>query len=217
MRRTIYLSIFAVLSAAAGLFYYNHTRETTALVATRDLIVGSTIQDGDVSVRQVNPATVGNQVLHSVDQAIGQVVAFPILAGDFIDARQVAPTKNARLVAGGIQLPPGYRIIGVPVTPATAVGGTLKGGDTVDVLAVANATKGAPIDEPPPSPVLLGKDVTVIGLRTDQGTAVDSSDHGLVAGTSRPSTVLLAIPQIDEATYSTAITNSTFVLTLSTD
>lgn len=217
MRRTIYLLIFVMLSAVAGLFYYNHTRETTALVATRDLIVGSTIQDADVGIRQVNPASVGNQVLHSAEQAIGQVVAYPILAGDFIDARQIAPTKNARLVAGGIQLPPGYRIIGVPVTPATAVGGTLKTGDTVDVLAVANATKGAPIDEPAPSPVLLGKDVTVIGLRTDQGTPVDLSDHGLVAGTSRASTVLLAIPQIDEATYSTAIATSTFVLTLSTD
>jgi Flp pilus assembly protein CpaB len=217
MRRTIYLSIFVVLSAVAGLFYYNHTRETTALVATRDLSVGSTIQDADVSIRQVNPASVANQVLHSADQAIGQVVAYPILAGDFIDARQVAPTKNARLVAGGIQLPPGYRIIAVPITPATAVGGTLKGGDSVDVLAVANASKGIPIDEPAPAPVVLGKDVTVIGLRTDQGTPVDSSDHGLMAGTSRPSTVLLAIPEIDEATYSTAIANSTFVLTLSTD
>lgn len=217
MRRTIYLSIFAVLSAAAGLFYYDHTRQATAVVATRDLAVGTTIQDADVSTRQVNPTSVGNQVLQSSDQAVGQVVASPILAGDFVNAREVAPTKNARLVAGGVQLPPGYRIIGVPVTPASAVGGTLKPGDSVDVLAVANATKAPSIDGSPQSPVLLGKDVIVIGLRTDQGTPIDSSDHGVVAGTSRPSTVLLAIPQIDEATYSTAIADSTFVLTLSTD
>lgn len=217
MRRTVYLSVFILLSAAAGFFYYSHTRETTALVATHDLTVGSTIQNADINIRSVNPGSVSNQVLRSSEQAVGQVVAYPILAGDFVDARQIAPTKNARLVAGGIELPPGYRIIGVPVTPAAAVGGTLKAGDTVDVLAVANAIKSGPIDEPAASPVLLGKDVTVVGLRTDQGTVVDPSDHGLVAGTSRPSTVLLAIPQIDEATYSAAIVDSTFVLTLSTD
>jgi hypothetical protein len=36
-------------------------------------------------------------------------------------------------------------------------------------------------------------------------------------GTSKPSTVLLAIAPSDESTYSAAISGSTFVLTLSTD
>jgi Flp pilus assembly protein CpaB len=218
VKRTIYLSIFVVLSVAAGWFYYDHTRQATALVASHDLSVGTTIQDSDVALRAVNPGSLAEQILHSPGQAIGQVVAYPILAGDFVDARQIAPMKNSQLLSAGLQLPPGYRIIGLPVTPAAAVGGVLKPGDMVDVMAIPSAPKAATLnDEPPPAPVMLGKDVLVIGLRTDQGTSVDSADRGLNAGTNRPAAVLLAIPQIDEAAYSAAIADSTFVLTLSTE
>jgi Flp pilus assembly protein CpaB len=218
VKRTIYLSIFVVLSVAAGLFYYDHTRQAAALVASHDLSVGTTIQDSDVTLRAVNPGSLAGQILQSPGQAIGQVVAYPILAGDFVDARQIAPMKNAHLLSAGLQLPPGYRIIGLPVTPAAAVGGALKPGDTVDVLAIPSAPKAAALnDELPPAPVMLGKDVLVIGLRTDQGTSVDAADRGLNGGTNRPAAVLLAIPQIDEAAYSAAIADSTFVLTLSTE
>jgi len=121
-------------------------------------------------------------------------------------------------MAQGLQLPPGYRIIGLPVTPSAAVGGALKAGDTVDVLAMDNPSKVAALaDEPAPAPTMLGKNVLVIGLRTDQGASTESADHGLNSGSNRPSTVLLAIPQIDEATYSAAIAHSSFVLTLSTE
>jgi len=218
VKRTIYLSIFVVLSAAAGLLYYNHTRQATVLIANRDLAVGTSIQDADVALRAVNPGSLAGHMLSSPEQAIGQVVALPILAGDFIDARQIAPMKNAQLLTAGLQLPPGYRIIGLPVTPSAAVGGALKAGDTVDVLAMDNPSKVAALaDEPAPAPTMLGKNVLVIGLRTDQGASTESADHGLNSGSNRPSTVLLAIPQIDEATYSAAIAHSSFVLTLSTE
>ena len=63
----------------------------------------------------------------------------------------------------------------------------------------------------------LGHDVLVLGLRTDQGSQVDQTDHGLNAGNSKPASVLLAIPQSEETTYAAASADSTFVLTLSTD
>jgi hypothetical protein len=86
------------------------------------------------------------------------------------------------------------------------------------VLAIPNPSKAVSLtDEPGAPPTMLGKDVLVIGLRTDQGTPVDQGDRGLAMGTSKPSTVLLAIAPSDESTYSAAISGSTFVLTLSTD
>lgn len=218
MRRSIYLSVCIVLSAIAGLFYYAQTRQSTAIVATRDLTVGVRIQDSDLAIRSVNPLSLGGQILRTPDQAIGQVVASPILQGQFIDARQVAPAKNAALLTSGLEVPPGYRIIGLPVAPATAVGGALKPGDRVDVMAIPNPSKTAGIvEEPVPTPITIGKNVLVLGLRTDQGAQVDASDHGISMGNSKPESVLLAIPESEETTYSLAIASSTFVLAMSID
>ena len=218
MRRSVYLGMFVLLSTIAGLFYYSHTRESTALVATRDLSVGTRIQDSDVAVRQVNPASVPAGVLKTSDQAIGQVVSSPILEGQFVDGRQVAPSRNASLLGTGLNVPAGYRIIGLPIAPAAAVGGVLKPGDRVDVIAIPNPGKSATLlDEAAPTPIMLGKDVLVIALRTDQGTQVEQADHGLSAGSSKPASVLLAIAQTEESVYSAAIASSTFVLALSTD
>lgn len=218
MRRSLYLVIFVLLSGVAGLFYYSQTRQATAVIAARDLTVGTRIQDSDVSLRQINPASVNHQVLQSLDQAVGQVVAVPILEGQFVDTRQVAPARNAAMLGSGLEMPAGYRIIGLPVAPAAAVGGVLKPGDRVDVMAIATGTKAIALaDQPLPAPIMLGKDVLVIGLRTEQGTPVDQAEHGINPGGSKLASILLAIAQTDEEIYSAAIANSTFVLTLSTD
>jgi Flp pilus assembly protein CpaB len=217
MRRSIYLAVFVVLSAIAGLFYYSHTRQATAVVASHDLTVGTRIQDSDVALRQVNPASVGGDVLRSTDQAVGQIVSFPILEGQFVDAREVAATKNATLLGSGLDIPPGYRIIGIPIAPAAAVGGVLKPGDRVDVMTIPNVSRQiSPIDQSAPLPAMIGKNVLVIGLRTDQGTDVSQIDHGLSIG-SKPASVLLAIPETEETAYSAAIIAGSFVLALSTD
>jgi pilus assembly protein CpaB len=218
MRRTIYLGLFIVSSTIAGLLYYSHTRQSTALVATHDLTVGTRLQDSDVAVRRISPGSVPAGVLRASDQAIGQVVSSPILEGQFLDARQVAPSRNASLLGAGLDVPAGYRIIGVPIAPAAAVGGVLKPGDRVDVMAIPNPTRAAnQADESAPVPVMIGKNVLVIGLRTDQGTPVDQADHGLNVGNTKPASVLLAIAQTEESAYSSAIASSSFVLALSTD
>src|SRR5260370_10737615 len=198
MRRSIYLAVFVVLSAIAGLFYYSHTRQGTALVASHDLTVGTRIQDSDVAVRQVNPASLGGDVLRSADQAVGQIVSFPILEGQFVDAREVAPTKNATLLGSGLDIPPGYRIIGVPIAPAAAVGGVLKPGDPVDVMAIPNPSRQiSPVDQSAPAPVMIGQNILGIGIRTEQGTQVEQADHG-VNIRSQPPSLLLPIPSTEE-------------------
>jgi Flp pilus assembly protein CpaB len=218
MRRIVYLAMCIMLSGVAGLLYYAHTEQSTAVVATRDLPVGTRIQEADLTTRRVNPASVGPQVVTTVSMAIGQVVAFPILEGQLLDARQIAPSKNAALLGSGLQVPAGYRIIGLPVTATTAVGGVLKPGDLVDVIAIPNPVKTASLpDVSGATPVRIGENVLVLGLRTEEGNPVDQADHGLNPGNGKPASVLLAIAQNEETTYSAAIADSTFVLTLSTD
>ncbi len=218
MRRTIYLSAFLLLSVTAGYLYYSHTRMVNAVVATRDLPVGTRISDGDVTIRSVNPVSLSSNILHSPDQAIGQVVSATIFGDQLIDARQLAPASDATLLASGVPLPTGSRVIGLPITPAAAVVGALKAGDLVDVIAIPNPAKAAALtDQPASPPIALGKDVLVLGLRTDQGTPVSQSDQGMTMGLNKPGTVLLAIPPGEENAYSAAIADSTFVLTLSTD
>jgi Flp pilus assembly protein CpaB len=218
MRRSVYLVVFGILSMVAGFFYYSHTRESTALIATQDLRVGSRIEDSDVRVRSVNPASIGDDILRAPDQAVGQVVSFPILQGQFIGARQIASSRNANLLTSGLDVPPGYRIIGLPVVPAAAVGGALKPGDRVDVIAIPNPAKSVGLtEELAAAPVTIGKNVLVLGLRTEQGTQVDQAERALNLGNGKPASVLLAIAQTDEAAYSAAFSSSTFVLALSTD
>src|SRR6195256_2498335 len=117
MRRTIYLGLFILLSTIAGLLYYSDTRQSTALVATRDLSVGTRIQDADIAVRRINPASVPAGVLKASDQAVGQVGSSPILEGPFLDARQVRPVEEATPGGNGCGLPrrlPHPRVAGRP-------------------------------------------------------------------------------------------------------
>src|SRR2546423_13511032 len=94
MRRSIYLGLFVLLSAIAGLFYYSNTRQATALVATRDLSVGTRIQDADVAVRQVNPASVPAGALRGTDQAVCPGVCLPAPAGALPGAPPGAPAPK---------------------------------------------------------------------------------------------------------------------------
>jgi Flp pilus assembly protein CpaB len=98
------------------------------------------------------------------------------------------------------------------------VGGVLKPGDRVDVMAIPNPSKVASLtDEPAALPVMIGKNVLVIAMRTEQGGQVDQADHGLNVGNSKPGSVLLAIAPTEESAYASAIASSSFVLVLSTD
>jgi Flp pilus assembly protein CpaB len=216
--RTIYLSVFAILSAAAGIFYYSETRQAGVLVATQDLLVGSRVEDTDIAVRQVNPASVPVGTLSATEQAIGHFVFFPVLKGQFLDGRHLSTVRNAQALTVGLRVPGGYRIIGLPISPAAAVGGTLKPGDSVDVIAIPNSGKGTAVLDDGAGPAeVVGRRVIVVGLRTEQGQELDSTSRGVGLGSSKAGSVLLAIPERDEGKYSAALVNSTFFLALVTD
>ncbi len=220
MLRTVYLTAFVILSAVAGLFYYSQTRLVPAVVATADLKVGAQIQDSDVAIRRVNPGSVPAGTFADVGLAIGRFVSFPILRDQYIGTRAVAVSRNADLLSGGLDIPKGYRIISLPIVPSSAVGGSLKPGDLVDVIAIPSSNKASGLlDQSASAPMVIGTHVMVLGLRTDQGTTLDTStgSHGIGAVGNKPASILLAIPEPDETRYSAALETSTFFIALTTD
>jgi hypothetical protein len=84
-------------------------------------------------------------------------------------------------------------------------------------MAIPNPSRQlSPGDQSVSAPVMIGKNILVIGIRTEQGTEVDQVDHGVNIG-SKPASVLLAIPETEETTYAAAVVAASFVLALSTD
>ena len=220
MLRTVYLTAFVILSAVAGVFYYSQTRLVPAVVATTDLKVGAQIQDSDVTIRHVSPGSVPTGTYADLGLAIGRYVSFPILRDQYIGARAVATSRSADLLAGGLDIPKGYRIISLPIVPSSAVGGSLKPGDLVDVIAIPGSNKASGLlDQSSAAPVVIGTHVMVLGLRTDQGTTLDpsTSSRGIGAVGNKPASILLAIPEPDETRYSAALASSTFFIALTTD
>src|ERR1700682_2191095 len=170
MLRALYLGCFLVLALAAGGIYYATTRETTVIVAKGDLHVGTAITESSVMVKRVHPGDVPPGSATRVADVIGRFVSWPILDGQFIPARALSRDR-ASLIAGGLAVPAGFHALSVPVTAAEAAGGVLRPGDLVDVLAVAK--NQAPGASPAPA-TTLGKRVLVLGMRTDQGQALDA-------------------------------------------
>jgi Flp pilus assembly protein CpaB len=205
-----------VLALAAGAIYYANTREATVVVANGDLQVGASITDSSVSLRRVHPGSVPAGSALRLSEVVGKYVAFPILDGQFIPLKALAKDR-ASLIAGGLAVPSGFHALSIPVTAADAVGGALRPGDYVDVLAVAkNQVAGA---SPQPATV-LGKHVLVLGLRTDQGQALDvtgantSTVRGLNFASQRLASIVLAIDPDEEGRYIAATAVDTFSVVL---
>jgi len=216
--RAVYLGIFLVLSLAAGGIYYVTTRETTVVVARGDLRVGISVTEALVGVRRVHPGDVPPGSATRVADVVGKYVAWPILDGQFIPLRALAHDR-ASLIAGGLTVPQGFHALAVPITAADAAGGVLRPGDLVDVLAVAK--NQAPGAAPTPA-TTLGKRVLVLGMRTDQGQALDGGGgsgtvRGLNFSSNRIASVVLAVAPEDEEKYAAAAAVSTFTVVLDLD
>jgi Flp pilus assembly protein CpaB len=215
MVRAVYLGIFAVLALAAGGIYFASTRETTVLVAKGDLNVGMAITDTSVTLRRVHPGDIPPGTATRVSDVVGMYISWPILDGQFIPMRALSRGR-ASLIAGGLAVPAGFHALSVPVTAADAAGGVLRPGDLVDVIAVAK--NQAPGATPAPA-VTLGKRVLVLGMRTDQGQALDGGGgsgtvRGLNFSSNRIASVVLAVAPEDEEKYAAATALSTFSLVL---
>ena len=201
-----------------GGIYYATTRETAVVVAKGDLRVGTSITESSVVVRRVHPGDVPAGSATRVSDVVGKYVSWPILDGQFIPVRALSRDR-ASLIAGGLSVPSGFRALSLSVTAADAAGGVLRPGDLVDVLAVLK--NQAPGSSPSPA-ITLGKRVLVLGMRTDQGQALDSSGgtgtvRGLNFSSSRIASIVVAVAPEDEERYAAAAAVSNFTVVLDLD
>jgi Flp pilus assembly protein CpaB len=238
MRRTIYLALFLLLALAAGMLTLRAQRTVAVLVATHDIRAGQQVGGQDVEVRRVHADGVPADALAAPDDAVGSYVAWPLTAGEPVLSRMVRRERSGITLTAAMTVPDGYRAIAVPVQPAGAVGGMLSPGDHVDVYATplpghngsgAGATGAATNTRDSTSitrdasageaTVVLGHDLLVLQLRSDQGQPLDAnadqSVHGLNFGAGKLGSVVIAVPAGEVARFASAAAADTIYLALS--
>jgi pilus assembly protein CpaB len=228
MRRTIYLALFLLLALVAGMLTLRAQRTVAVLVATHDVRAGQQVAAGDVEVRRVHADSVPTDALATADDAVGSYVAWPLTGGEPVLSRMVRRERSGVMLTAAITVPDGYRAVALPVLPAGAVGGMLSPGDHVDVYATplaghsANApagSGGATDTATDISTTVLGRDLLVLQLRSDQGQPLDSgadqSVHGLNFGVGKLGSVVIAVPADDVSRFATAAATDSIYLALS--
>jgi len=232
MRRTLYLLAFLLLAVVAGMLTLQAQRTVAVLVAAHDVRAGQQLGGRDVEVRRVHLDSVPAGALTAPDDAVGQYVAWPLTAGEPVLARAVRHARSGISLTGDITVPDGFRAVAVPVQPAGAVGGMLAPGDHVDAYATPLAghqSTSASLSgaSRPPGPdamvgdgtAVLGRDLLVLQLRSDQGqpldAATDQSVHGLNFGVGKLGSVVIAVPADEVSRYASAAASDSIYLALS--
>jgi len=123
------LLTFAVVLA----FLSSVSRTTDVIVASRGLTAGTRLTAEDVIVERIHASAVLYDALTDPDEAVGQVLSAPRLAGEQIPRSLVGDRAVSGIAA---TLPPDWRAIAVRVDQATGLAGILRVGDRVEAVAV---------------------------------------------------------------------------------
>jgi Flp pilus assembly protein CpaB len=171
--------------------------EVEAVIARRDLRVGARVDASDVAARTVHASQLPNGVIVGRARAVGRVVATPVLRGDFVTARHLAPRRRTGL--DGI-VPADMRAIRVTVSGAVRP----RAGAAVDVLASFDTRNSASTDD--------GSATVVVA----EGVLVLSTDARVTGGTGRGEAlgVTLLVWRDDAARLADAQANGVLTLAL---
>lgn len=180
-----------------------HRRATTAgpeidvVIATRDLPLGATLTDRDVTVRRRFAGRLAPEALRSPRAAVGRVVVVPVLTGNVVSARHLAPRERSGLE--GV-VPPGMRAVRVVVEDGLQP----PPGSVVDVLVSFDPASVDP-DTDPTLTVVRGALVLATSPEVDGGggrgpavtllTDVDGAHRLAFAATNGVLTLALAPPE----------------------
>jgi Flp pilus assembly protein CpaB len=171
--------------------------EVDAVVARHDLAVGDTVDASDVSVRAVHTSQVPDGVIVDREHALDRVVAAPVLRGEFVTARHLAPRRRTGLDA---IVPANMRAIRVTVSGALRP----RAGAAVDVLASFDSPSTASTSE--------GAATAVVA----EGVLVLGTDAHASGGTGRGDAlgVTLLVSRADAARLADAQANGVLTLAL---
>lgn len=164
-RRVLFVSlVFGAVAAGLVVAFLAAERGTTPvsssasdvaiLVASRDIPVGTTIDERMLDVRVVPGSALASDTFREADRAavVGQTTRYPIASGEQLGATKLVASPDVRALS--FQIPSGMRAFTIPVSESESPAGLLAPGDFVDVLVVGSAsallsTAPVPLTAPP--------------------------------------------------------------------
>lgn len=144
---TVYIAL-----QASGLTDQGEVEMRQVVVAAIEIPGRKTIEETDVVMRNVPVDPVSDTAFASLDEALGRIVAVPVMPGQLITPNLLASTDQGATFS---ILPPGeefsetmpdLRAVSMTVPDDRAVGGTLTPGQPVDLIATLGV---APSEEEP--------------------------------------------------------------------
>jgi pilus assembly protein CpaB len=142
-RRFLLLAIIlAVLSAVLVYAQMSHSSSkdtssagSVSVVVAKAAIPAGTRMTADLlEVRSVSTDNVGFQALSDPQQAVGQVVRYPVAAGEQILSSKLVDTTVSSSTNLAFVLEPGTRGVSIAVQSVTDAGGLILPGDHVDIV-----------------------------------------------------------------------------------
>lgn len=168
-----FLVAAAVVGTLATVGSARQDRRIALVVARHDLAVGHRITADDLSTARLDaPSFVRARAFRSATALVGATVLGPIARGELVQASSVRPTGGS---------PPGHHV-SFPVESARAVDGSLRDGETVDVLVTYGQGETA-------STRVVARAARVVRARTPGG----------VLGDDRMQVVTLALATAEDA------------------
>lgn len=174
--------------------------QRSVVVAARDLALGTTITDSDLTRREIHESQLPPDIALDIDEVRNRVVVVPLLEGTFVSERHLAPPDRDGL-AGVV--PVGSRAVEVhPVSSPT-----LEPGDVVDVLAVIDRGGATDAQVASEAALVLRVDDEESSRTNESTTAstnavtllVGADDAGLLAEAAAVGIVALALSSPEEA------------------
>lgn len=206
------LLALAITSAVvAGVLYWIGARRVDVLTAASDLVPGRAIQAGDLEARSLPPDLLPPGTIVDPAAAIGRFPRAPIWKGQLLVGDAVTTVPAA--FDGGIELPPGYHAVAVPVTAGQALGGAVVPGSHVDVIAIPVQGK-APAGR---STEMVLSAALVLDVRGEQGGPFGRHPRTARSGASvaeRIGSVIVAVVPTAELRIADRVATSTFVIAL---
>jgi pilus assembly protein CpaB len=123
---------------AASIPVASSMEEVSVVLATKDIPRGQTVEKNVVAFKKIPVNFIQPGALTSIDAALGKMALADILSGEQITSSKLTSSKSLdSLTQTSLAMitPPGKRAITIQIDPLMAVGGMVKPGDYVDVLA----------------------------------------------------------------------------------
>ncbi|MDP8259853.1 MAG: Flp pilus assembly protein CpaB [Candidatus Gygaella obscura] len=114
---------------------YTPREFATAVYAVRDIRQGQTISEKSLALKKINADYLQPRAARSIDRVVGKKAAVDIYKDEQISLSKLASTLKKGPVGLAVITPKGKRAVTIPIDSASSVGGMIKPGDRVDIMA----------------------------------------------------------------------------------